>query len=417
MTKTSSFKIIHNLDKLSEADQQQYLRDASEFLGLPPDLNALDLIWMNSEDGMRRLVAYARRGTTDILRATHGIEVTNLQQITVPGTVSFQAIGKNAAGRQEHAIGSCGIEGLRGERLAVAVMTAQTRALRRLTLSFVGGGLLDETEVNSPVTDIAAAAASGALLVGTPVVFPPPQAAPNIAPGRDITPGEPAVQNPPAEGVSLQETSAVPHGAGAGAWSGTGGPEPKKKRTYKKRNTVDLASPAAAQQTEIPPGMIDAGGNITPISVPPATVKQEQEAIGNGVASAPALAEVSELIITADPAMATGLKADTPTVVQSAPPQAAAISPVTAEKAKEYRERLGKYSQDILPKAGMMPSEGVGGVTMKLRKFAGVFSGTVNTQALNEEQWNDLLEFLDGYSQKNGAAALVTYINQAIGVS
>ena len=49
MTK-KSFSLIHNLERLSEEQRAQYLRDFSEHLGLPPDLNALDLIWMDDDN-------------------------------------------------------------------------------------------------------------------------------------------------------------------------------------------------------------------------------------------------------------------------------------------------------------------------------------------------------------------------------
>src|SRR5271157_4782964 len=188
MTK-KNFQLIHNLDGLTEAQKVQYLADFSEHLGLPPDLGALDLMWMDDDNksGLRKLVVYCRKGTADLLRGIHGIDVQSIEQLVVPGCVTFKATGKNPTGRQEIAIGSHDTEGLKGGRLASAVMTAQTRSLRRLTLQFVGGGLLDESEVSTQSTNINRTESSLAQLAGSPTVLPPPQVTPAATPGKDIT--------------------------------------------------------------------------------------------------------------------------------------------------------------------------------------------------------------------------------------
>jgi hypothetical protein len=181
-----NFSIIHDLGSLSEIERQEYLAAASDYFGLDPNLNALDLIWMDGGDGKRRLIAYARRGTTDILRGIHGINVLSITKDSGPGYVSFTAVGKNRDGRQEIAVGAASLEGLKGDRLAAAVATAQTRALRRLTLQFVGGGLLDESELNETTADINRAPASLASMATLPA--PQPTVVPNAEAGKDITP-------------------------------------------------------------------------------------------------------------------------------------------------------------------------------------------------------------------------------------
>src|ERR1035437_9771894 len=142
------FAIIYDLADLTEDKRKQSCRDYATYLGLNPDENRIDTIWMNNDVG-RSLVAYCRRGTTDLLRGIHNIDVTQLVKEDGPGYVSYQASGINARGRKEIAVGAYTTTGLTGDRLAAAVATAETRATRRLTLKFVGGGLLDETEVHS----------------------------------------------------------------------------------------------------------------------------------------------------------------------------------------------------------------------------------------------------------------------------
>jgi hypothetical protein len=102
-----------------------------------------------------------------------------------------------------------------------------------------------------------------------------------------------------------------------------------------------------------------------------------------------------------------------------AEPKPAFIVPsIVDEKMKAYRERLKIYANDILPKqGGMMPSEGIGGVTMKLRKFALLQVGATDTTAFTEDQWQMLFEFLDGHLKQFGAKELAIYIDKSIGAT
>ena len=191
------FTIIHNIEKLTDEERAAYLAKVSEFMGLPPEMNALDMLWVSDEEtGLKKYVPYARKGTTDILREIHGIKVLSMEQHDGPSYVSFKATGVNPDGRQEVAVGAHGTDGLRGEKLAAAVMTAETRAGRRLTLKFVGAGILDESEVGAVTGNIAASGASLAQLAGSPVVVPPMPGAPSAATGRDITEKPSQIEKP-----------------------------------------------------------------------------------------------------------------------------------------------------------------------------------------------------------------------------
>ena len=203
------FTIIHNLEKLTDEERTAYLAKVSGFMGLPPEMNALDMLWIPDEEtGLKKYVPYARKGTTDILREIHGIKVLSMEQHDGPGYVSFKATGVNPDGRQEVAIGAHGTEGLRGEKLAAAVMTAETRAGRRLTLKFVGAGILDESEAGAVTGNIAVSGASLAQLAGSSVVVPPMPGAPSAATGRDITDSVPRVpQDSPVSAPEASQTA------------------------------------------------------------------------------------------------------------------------------------------------------------------------------------------------------------------
>src|ERR1700688_2803482 len=183
---SKKFSIVYNLEVLSEQQRDQYKRDGSEFFGLDPTTNWFDILWIADEGtGMKKLQLYARRGTTDVLRSQREINVISMTQHDGPGYVSFTAVGKDKNGRQEIAVGAHSVEGLKGEKLAAAVATAETRAGRRLTLKFVGLGILDYSEVNqdSPLS----APAPDVQLASTSVVFPPmPKISPNPEPGKEI---------------------------------------------------------------------------------------------------------------------------------------------------------------------------------------------------------------------------------------
>jgi hypothetical protein len=92
----------------------------------------------------------------------------------------------------------------------------------------------------------------------------------------------------------------------------------------------------------------------------------------------------------------------------------APVVELTEAQKTAYLLKWREYAQNILPSAGkMMPMDSVGGPTMQLRKFVLVTTGSAVTD-LDQEQWDEFIGFLDSYSQKNGAPALVEYIQKAI---
>jgi hypothetical protein len=457
----SKLKIIHNLDGLTKEQIDQYLRDISEHLGVDPDLNAFDVIRMDNS-----LQVYARRGTTDMLRELMGIEVTSIDLLDIPGSATFRATGRKAhvsapnPTRQEIAIGSCAIAGLTGQKLSDAIMTAETRAGRRLTLKFTGLGILDVSEV--PAAGISAA--SGAELAGSSVVMPPPTVRPPEAPGRDITakpsaagvvafltgsngtaPMDPPTeaemeefrtrqaelraeakahldaQNPSKEGVSLQGISPV-EPVSATAETAPATETPRRRR--RARNTVDISSPgqpAPAVAIEVAPAQAPTLGtpSVPAIGICPAAVPAIQivpppahpEMVHhNAVPAAVPQPAVPDLLST--------VAGNTPGVALAAAAEigkkaAEVATGLTEEQKKVYFDRWKEYTQNILPKAGMMGMDGVGGSTMQMRKFVQVNNG-VNVNQLDAAGWDDLLSFLDNYSKQNGAPALVAYIQKAI---
>jgi hypothetical protein len=414
-----AFSFIHDLFNLNDEQRAQYAADASEYFGLPRELNALDFITMDDGTGLRKLVLYARKGTADLLRDIHGISIVSLTPCHTADFAAFVAVGTNKIGRQEIAIGACSIVGLKGDRLASAVMTAQTRADRRLTLQFVGGGLLDESEVNSTVADIRSSAASLAQLSGSPTVFPPmppPAVKPNAAPGLDTTKATGIGPIPIGETIDKCVTLQFVGGGlspllpdeavkikSEECCDEAGNPV-VKKRTRRKKGAVDISSPAQNPSLQT---ITESPNNDILECMREATHPLVAAAEMGAKAAAYATTGLVDLWGSKRlDAAATPPPPRDNITVPAAPPQLPVL------KFEEYRTRFRKYANEILPKEGGMTNSNGMGITSKVRKFAEKMSGGVTV--LNEEQWINLFKFLDDYYAEHGAVSLVAYIEKEI---
>jgi len=175
---------------------------------------------------------------------------------------------------------------------------------------------------------------------------------------------------------------------------------PRKPR--KPRNTVSIAAPG---QTEMPVGTIDASGTVTPQVSAPVPVEV--------VPTPPSLAE------SAPPAPQVQVQAVPPNAPPSMPPNAP-VQPrpeIPADKHAEFKAKNRLYTNDILVKGGMLPSDGIGGIGMKLRKFAIEYSKVSDTTQLTTQQWEQLYNHLDSFYAQFGETQLVAYINKTIGVA
>lgn len=134
-----------DLSKLTPAERVVYVNKVCEALGLNPFTKPFAFIRLNG-----KLVLYATKDATDQLRKVHGISVQIVDRQIVNNevyVVTARATDKN--GRTDEAIGAVSIKGLSGEALANAMMKAETKAKRRVTLSICGLGFLDESEIES----------------------------------------------------------------------------------------------------------------------------------------------------------------------------------------------------------------------------------------------------------------------------
>jgi hypothetical protein len=133
-----------DLARLDAGQRVTYYRQVCESLGLNPYTRPFDYITLNG-----KLTLYAKRDATDQLRKLHGVRVAIIARERVDDIYVVTARATLADGRTDESIGAVAIGSLKGDALANALMKAETKAKRRVTLSIVGLGWLDETETDS----------------------------------------------------------------------------------------------------------------------------------------------------------------------------------------------------------------------------------------------------------------------------
>ena len=411
------FAIIHNLDGLDKVSIAKYLADMSAYIGLDPALNGLDTIYMNDPQGGRALVPYARRGTCEILRNLYEVQVESLTYATVSGSIVFTATGISAkrGSRQEIAIGSKYIEGLKEKLLDNAIMTASTRALQRLTMQFTELGILAESEVVDLVGQTPNPAGSAQLASNPlpPAFLPPPSVPANNAPGKPVETA-PEPKAPLAPPVSLdapfvgqqdQIDAAIKQLVDKEADRKAAQPEVKPvesitssepetdkkavKKPRKKANTVALDVEAEVVQSAKPAVPTQAN-----LAVPPQAYSVAQNPPSEGVSLQ--------------------VPAPEPAVKQMASLPPVEMAPVVGmpskEQMDEYRKKISVYTVQLPPSQDLGP-------TQKMRAFITKVSGTA-PQSMTVEQWDEVIAFIDGFMERNqgNVKNLITYINDLLGV-
>lgn len=137
--------VQNDLSLLTAEQRISYVKAICDSLGLNPLTQPFAYITLNG-----KLTLYAKRDATDQLRKLHKISTRVTKNDMVgDGVYVVTAEAVDMAGRTDSSIGAVSIKGLTGDALANAVMKAETKAKRRVTLSIVGLGFLDETELET----------------------------------------------------------------------------------------------------------------------------------------------------------------------------------------------------------------------------------------------------------------------------
>src|SRR5260221_5915342 len=132
-----------DLSKLNAADRVMYYKAVCESVKLNPLTKPFEYITLNG-----KLTLYARRDATDQLRQLHKVSIEIVAREVVEDCYVVTARATTPI-RQDESIGAVNIAGLKGDIRANAMMKAETKAKRRVTLSICGLGMLDETDADS----------------------------------------------------------------------------------------------------------------------------------------------------------------------------------------------------------------------------------------------------------------------------
>jgi hypothetical protein len=358
MTK-KPFAVIHDLSKLNDSEVVAYLAAVSEFIGLPPELNGLDTIWMVNENGPgQSKVVYARRGTAEILRNRLGIKIESLVHAQVNGSIMFTATGIDNNGRQEIATGSKFISGLTGKALDDAIMTASTRALRRVTMQFTSLGILDESEVTAVVGQEVNPAGS-ARLAGSPMVLPTVE--PNNAPGAIV--GEIVAQIHDEAIVEVPAPATLPESVTSAVVPPPtieGRPVIKKKA---RRNTVSLEVETETAVAE--PVVLPARGLVEALPKPPSEVP-------------PPAVPVFTTVNAGEP---------------------------SKEQMADYHKRVRRVTDELSAGVGVTPGQ-------RMRAFITKQSGTA-PHNMNTNQWDTFLTWMEKRIAEGGVAGVIADIQKS----
>lgn len=133
-----------DLSVLKAEQKIKYMTTVCEKLGLNPMTKPFEFMRLNGKE-----VMYATKGAAEQLRDVHNISIRVVARDKIEGVYVVTAEASRPDGRVDSSTGAVSIEGLKGEALSNALMKAETKAKRRVTLSICSLNMLDETEVES----------------------------------------------------------------------------------------------------------------------------------------------------------------------------------------------------------------------------------------------------------------------------
>ena len=133
-----------DLAKLSSQDRLNYLNAICRSCGLNPLSQPFQYITLNG-----KLTLYARKDATDQLRKIHNVSINIVSREHINDVYIVTARATTPEGRTDESIGAVALGRLAGDLLCNAIMKAETKSKRRVTLSICGLGFLDESEIET----------------------------------------------------------------------------------------------------------------------------------------------------------------------------------------------------------------------------------------------------------------------------
>jgi hypothetical protein len=136
--------VVGDLSKLTPEQRWDYYKGVCASVGLNPFTKPLEYIMLNG-----KLTLYALKSATDQLRNRYGVSLGKPDVQLADGLCMVEVSASGPSGRTDTDIGAVAIENLKGDARANAIMKAITKAKRRVTLSYCGLSMLDESEIDS----------------------------------------------------------------------------------------------------------------------------------------------------------------------------------------------------------------------------------------------------------------------------
>lgn len=133
-----------DLAELKPAERVNYFFQLCKALNLNALSKPFEYLKLNG-----KITLYATKECAAQLRTTRKVSLGSAHVDYQEGLVVVTIDATLPDGRTDSDIGAVGIENLRGENRANAIMKAITKAKRRVTLSICGLGFLDESEIDS----------------------------------------------------------------------------------------------------------------------------------------------------------------------------------------------------------------------------------------------------------------------------
>jgi|GEM_PF-5322231 len=183
----------NDFSQLTPDERYTYYESVCESTGLNPLTKPLDYIFLKG-----KLTLYAKKDATDQLRKINGISlIIKSRGVTNNGqTYEVLVSATDKEGRTDESIGAVSLidsksgQPLTGDDLANAMMKAESKGKRRVTLSLSGLGFLDESEVE----DVA----------GAPAAMLPPDAK---KPGQPVQASQSGQPTSPEKETTMEGSS------------------------------------------------------------------------------------------------------------------------------------------------------------------------------------------------------------------
>lgn len=139
-------KLIMNgdLSQLTDREKLIYYKMRCDEQGLDPFSQPFSYLELKGKH-----VLYANKNAAEQLRALHKISIEIIESKEEAGCYVVVARASKPDGRVDTAIAAVPIDKLMGDARANAIMKAETKAKRRVTLSIQGLNMMDETEVET----------------------------------------------------------------------------------------------------------------------------------------------------------------------------------------------------------------------------------------------------------------------------